>query len=601
MIPVLIPDTNYLLEFPAVHEQQWPLRPVEIVICQTVVAELRGLTKNHDTRRASAARQALSTFSLFWQAVKVGQNSYQNGDVIVNFSPRPTEIPEPLDPQTPDHQLIALALQYQAVVPPRFSVLWTADRELGDIAETMGILVVSPSYRDNLSRSYDELARKCEWWEKAQAVRPKTEARKGRTTEERTHTRFQKLIRRLYGQARANRYRVIFSLVPLAARLGLALHVIQRIRRPEKRVALVMVESRAAADYWAGELRRLGHFSTEEVQVFGAENLEQLDKARAVIYRYDQVGRRLPQHLARLALAKRRPTAIVEGCDQLDPVDLAQLLFECDQFIGLNHHPLGRVPTPGNRMLNTFLSGHSLLSYSFADAERGGWGHPFDVFLHPVAFSPGQQPDWDEKNGNYVRLLERATRQHPELRETDDFWEALYRILLRTVSPEIGQLILLREEREQLAQRANSKADAIRQLLQLSPRPLYRRLIFDYQRQWTDDLLGALSPNGLKPAELPAGDGQRDVWDHFAGDKVDTLLLSQAPAPDLPGAHFHQLIILTPLRPLPEISATVDWALTHTQASDALRIDLLYVSHTPEELAMLELAESIFDLRFTLK
>ena len=47
-----------------------------------------------------------------------------------------------------------------------------------------------------------------------------------------------------------------------------------------------------------------------------------------------------------------------------------------------------------------------------------------------------------------------------------------------------------------------------------------------------------------------------------------------------------------------EISDAVDWALTHTQIQGQLRIDLLYVGGTPEELAMLELAEASFDLHY---
>ena len=100
-------------------------------------------------------------------------------------------------------------------------------------------------------------------------------------------------------------------------------------------------------------------------------------------------------------------------------------------------------------------------------------------------------------------------------------------------------------------------------------------------------------------AELPIGENQRTIWDQFAGNRLDTLLLSEVPPVDLPGSSFHQLIILTPLRPMDEILAMIDWALSHTQTNDALRLDLLYVDNTPEEIAMIALAQASFDLQYS--
>jgi len=112
-------------------------------------------------------------------------------------------------------------------------------------------------------------------------------------------------------------------------------------------------------------------------------------------------------------------------------------------------------------------------------------------------------------------------------------------------------------------------------------------------------LLNQLGQAGIKIAELPIGESQRKVWDQFAGNRLDTLLLSDIPAIDLPGSNFHQLIILTPLRPMDEILSMIDWVLSHTQTNDALRLDLLYVDDTPEEIAMIELAEASFGLRYS--
>jgi hypothetical protein len=162
-------------------------------------------------------------------------------------------------------------------------------------------------------------------------------------------------------------------------------------------------------------------------------------------------------------------------------------------------------------------------------------------------------------------------------------------------------LIKHREQLEQMAQIAHNKLDCVRKLIQPTHKQPYRRLIFDYTRQWTPVLLKQLNLGGSSVDELPVRENQRIIWDQFAGNRLNTLLLSDVPALDLPGANIHQLIILTPLRPMEEILGMIDWALSHTQTNDALRLDLLYVDDTPEEIAMIELAEASFDLRYSYK
>jgi hypothetical protein len=90
-----------------------------------------------------------------------------------------------------------------------------------------------------------------------------------------------------------------------------------------------------------------------------------------------------------------------------------------------------------------------------------------------------------------------------------------------------------------------------------------RRLILDYERQWTPVMLKILGDEALAITELPAaGELQHQVWSDFSGNKWDTLLLSEVPPFDFPIAAFSQLIILTPLRPMTGISTMVDWSLT---------------------------------------
>lgn len=367
---------------------------------------------------------------------------------------------------------------------------------------------------------------------------------------------------------------------------------------PKKRVILLVVPSQAAASYWAAEIHQRGQFKAGDIQIFGMDNMNRLDKARVVIYRFDQMVRRLPKHLDRLKQAGQRLTAIVDGCDTLDAADLAPFLFDCDQFIGFNYHPAATAQSSVGRLLEAFVRGRSILTYSFADAERDGWGHSFDFFHHEVAFTPDEQQYWQELNDKYLKQREKVVRQYPQLHYADNFWEGLGHVLTETVAPEATELFPLREQWEEMTHLARNKLEVVKQLVRAAPQLSYRRLILDYAQQWTPVLCKQLTEMGLHVAELTPDNDQHQDWQGFAQNKLDTLLLSNAPAFSLPGAVFHQLIILTPFRPIPEISAIVDWALSHSQAKDALRIDLLYVADSPEEVAMLEVAEACFNVRY---
>lgn len=597
-LPIILPDTNFLLTYPAVHKHNWALRPVEIAISETVRGELIGQANRPGSPSAVQASRALTELNQLQAQVQQGNNAYQKGKIVVSFVPRPTSVPQPLDRNSPDHQLIALAQQQLLADPPRFCAILTNDEVLSQIAEALSVLVVTPRDRESFRGFDGELGRKYEWWARSQQTRETQSVQAiARPPQLNPEPYFDRVIRSVYHRVRAARHRAILSLAPLRARLGLTLRLIERVPKPEKRTVLLIVESRESAQYWAAVLRRQGSFEAGEVPVFGLDNLDSPENTRVLVYCHDQLGRRLPQHLARLTQAHQSLTAIVDGCDLLDPVDLAQLLFECDQFIGMCRYPLEYAQTPGHRMLNAFLRDRSILSYSFADAECDGWGHPFDLYLHSVSFTSEERREWERLNADYVRLREQAMRRHPELRKADNFWETLHSMLLKKALPEEAQLIPLREGRERMALLARNKLGAVKQLLCATPKRPYGRLILDYDGQWTPGLLDQLK-TGTKVAELKHGNSQDDVWGRFLDGELDTLLLSQSPRLDLPCGPIHQLVILTPLRPMPEISDVVDWTLTHTKSQDSLRVDLLYVSGTPEELAMFELAESSFDLRY---
>lgn len=596
--PTVLPDTNFLLDYPNIHEETWQLRPLRLLISDVVISELEGLSRNEYPLLAENARQALNVMTILQQQAKKGHTGYQQGNVNVDFISRPTRVLPPLESKKPDHQLIATARSLLIADLPQFCAILSNDRELCHIAEALSVITVIPSERGNPDRFHEELLRKYEWWEKLRQVEPPaTPKRSVRRLDAQDH--FERLVDHLYSQVRAARHRTILSLAPLSSRIGLTARVIERVPNPDRRVIMLVVSSQAAAVHWAEEIQKRGRFKEGDIQIFGMDSLSRLERARAIIYRFDQMARRLPKHMDRLKQAQQRLTAIVDGCDTVDAADLAPLLFDCDQFIGFNHYPTAIAQSSVGRLLEAFVRGRSILTYSFADAERDGWGHSFDFFHHQVTFTPDEEEYWQELNDKYLRQREKVVHQNPQLNYADNFWEGLGHVLSETVAPEAAELFPLRERREEMTHLARNKLEIVKQLVRATPKAPYRRLILDYAQQWTPVLRQQLTEMGLHVAELTPNGDQRQIWEGFTGNKLDTLLLSNAPVFSLPGAYFHQLIILTPFRPIPEISAIVDWALSHTHAKDALRIDLLYVADTPEKVAMLEVAEACFNVRYT--
>jgi rRNA-processing protein FCF1 len=596
LIPAIILDTNYLLDFPNLDLEMWGISPLEIIITETVLDELKGLCNNQNSLTAGKAHKALKELQKF-------QSSFaplkDDAGIRFTFVERCSDLIPPLDNSKPDHQIIAYAIKIKTSQPYRFAAILSNDKELCDIAETLSILVVS---RHNDQRFHQELTRKYEWWvitkkiaQTSQTVQLKPE-KTVRNVDKKTYQkeRLKKFIRRLYRRVQSIGFRSTLFLAPLEARIWLTIEIIKRNRRPDKHTVLVVVESREAAIFWAGEIRQKGDFNPQDIQIFGVDPLDRLDKAKVIVYRHDQIGRRLPQHVVRLTQADKRLIAIVDGCDLLDPVELAILLYECGQFIGLNHFPLDYKQARGHRMLSMILHNQSLIDYSFADAERDGWGNPCDPYQQRIYFTNEERMLWEENNVEYIRQRELALKKYPSLSSSEQFWDALDTLIKQAAVPEIIDLIKLREQREQMCQLAQNKLQAILQLIHSSTHKHQRCLIFDYCRQWTPVLLGQLNQIGIRIIELPQNEDQLEVWNQFAGNKYDILILSNIPNYDLSAANLHQLIIITPLRPLSEVIKMIDWTLSHNQAIEALRINTLSVSDTLEELAMQELFSASF-------
>ncbi len=163
--PAVLPDTNFLLDYPAVHQENWLIPSLEILISETVISELRGLANNNDPNRARKAKVALQEIDKFRGSLADLTES-QFG-VRIKFVERCTDLVEPLDPKKPDHQLIAYARKHFKQDHSRFCAILSNDKELCDIAEALTVIAIS---RQNEQRFHQELQRKYEWWEKAKAI-----------------------------------------------------------------------------------------------------------------------------------------------------------------------------------------------------------------------------------------------------------------------------------------------------------------------------------------------------------------------------------------------------------------------------------------------
>lgn len=232
LLPAVLPDTNFLIDYPKIHKEAWQLRPLHLLISEVVTSELEGLSRSEYPLLANNALQALNVTTALQQQVQKGKGTYQQGKVTVGFIPRPTEIPRPLEAKTPDHQLIATARSFLTADPPQFCAILSNDRELCHIAEAMSVITVIPSERGDHSRFHEELQRKYEWWEKLHRPQPPLSPPPRPARKPNADTRFERLVDRLYSQVRAARHRTILALAPLSARIALTARIIERVPNP---------------------------------------------------------------------------------------------------------------------------------------------------------------------------------------------------------------------------------------------------------------------------------------------------------------------------------------------------------------------------------
>jgi hypothetical protein len=609
--PILILDTNILLDLPQIETVDWGIQPVTVYILDAVLEELRGLARErHDKKKARDAQRAAVALDRLQQRTPREGFALPEARGRLFFVSPPQAIKAPLDANSVDHQQIALAQSLLQENPGRFCVLITRDREMADIAGSAhpSIPAIVPGWNNLVNDVQRQLERKLHWWRSFHAEslpagegQPLKRARPRPKIQPDRQVYVQRTARRLYARIRSARHRAIVAIAPLEARLALSAQLATVLTARKQRVIFLFVADAATAAYWAGELRRRCQFPAGSILNFGDEPIARPGQIRIVLYRHDQIERRLDQHVARFRDAGRRVTAVVDACDLIDPVEIALLLFECDQFIGFTRHATSHAQAVSGRMLDAFFQEHTVAGYTFADAEQDRWLDSFDVIRRPVFLEADEEQLYIEINAEFIALHRKIENLYPELKRSRDFWQSLHRILERSVEYEAAHLFVLRERREAVAQLARRKLDVVTRLVTETKSPA-RCLAFDHEQLWSKVLEPHLSRHGKCVVTIPRGANAETwevAWRDFANGKIDCLLLSEVPPPGLGQSQISRLLLVSPLTPLAQLAAVTDWTLSHNAGGAAVAVDLLYAVDTPEQHAMTEFADVCCGLRFS--
>lgn len=506
--------------------------------------------------------------------------------------------------------------------PGRFCAIVTHDREMTTIASTAEpeVQVVSPAIHNIEESIRLQFSLRLDWWQRwrqkleqdlkvasseeastaPQSIKP---VHKRRILVRDPEARLKRIISNFYGRVKANRHRVILSIAPLQARLALTVHLISMYKRTPRRVVMLFVESQTVAEWWTAEIRAKCELPANAVLLFRDHGLTRDQSCRVVIYRHDQIETRFKQHSARLSENQRLISVIVDSCDMLSPEQLAILLFEDHQFVGYTLYQLGHAQARGGRMLGHFFEQQSILSYSFADAEEDGWLRSFDLIRHPILWLPEEKEAYDKTNSSFIQAYNDVLKEYPSLSRGSDFWDTLQDLLDVVADARTANLFQLRERREEMAQIAHAKLEAVLSILTTNGDRRGCNLIYDPCGYWTPVLTKALSENKLVGEVVTTKTTYAEwenIWHRFEHNKLDVILFSSMPPFGLSRTNINRLIISTPITSLAALAAVTDWTLTHANphSRNPVEIHLLYVPATPEEQAMLDFADSVCGLRF---
>ena len=570
----VIVDTNMLLDIPHINTLDWGLAGIQILILENVLDELRGLRQHENEETANRARQAYAHLS--------GIQQRMPAEGTLQIVPPPSEVPPPLDAEDVDHQQIALAHNWRQAEAGRFCVLLTRDWQMATIARLLRppLPVVRPPFRKTEEQIQKQLRELIRWGSVLSrledTVRPAPAEMPVATEPERpprptVEALVRKRARSLYRLVESAGQRAVLALAPLEIRLALTAEVVARLE--EEQVLFLFVPTGRDAEWWAGELYRRTALEKGTICVFGRDPLPNPGRTRVLIYHHNQVERRLDQHVSRFNQAGKEILPVVDGCELLDPVAVALLLFDLDKFIGYTQHPFDHAQAISGRILGAFFQQQTIATYTFADADQEGWLHGFDFLPHPVRLTDYEQEEYDTIREQFISLQQQIGRQFPAVKRSADFWQALNHLLAQHVHEEAAELFTLRERLENVAQDTPAKLEVVLNLLAQSGQPAHCLFLdADHEEWWTRTLTNTLPDEGYEVAVVRKGATEamwEESWRIFERGKIDCLVVQEVPPAGLVKASLARLILPSPLAPLTVLSRMTDWALAHALPSCA--------------------------------
>ena len=130
----VIVDTNILMEVPEIYDLNWGVDPTTVYVLRPVLDELYGLARDRQNRAKARAAQSAHDKLIHISRQMPPEGHPLPGGGRLLFPAAPSQIQAPLDPESVDHQQIALAREHLKATPSRFCAIVTRDREMQDIA-----------------------------------------------------------------------------------------------------------------------------------------------------------------------------------------------------------------------------------------------------------------------------------------------------------------------------------------------------------------------------------------------------------------------------------------------------------------------------------
>jgi hypothetical protein len=212
------------MELPHIDRLDWGVDAITLYVLDSVLHELEGLARADDPLVASPAKRALAVLDDWFTPPLPDKVQPSGGSLKIVSAKPPSDIAYPLDPESVDHQQIALGRDH--IEEHGFCAVVTCDKEMADIAASASppvpTVIVSPGGGMEAALR-EQFARKMEWFEKfrreeasetqSETVKPAQD--RSVSERERRERRLARVARHFYGQIRSMHHRAVLSIAPV--------------------------------------------------------------------------------------------------------------------------------------------------------------------------------------------------------------------------------------------------------------------------------------------------------------------------------------------------------------------------------------------------